>query len=276
MSPAELTDYVERAMQIIPNDGMGQQSLKQKLSISDEDFQDLKAELLQRNLVSVYRARGGGIRPYHEDETPEVNIQDVEKASDAEEQETAQILETSPDERALYPYIENWLLNSPKYGFTSARIIGDSHRRRSWDNPDLIAWNVYEYENFVGRDVEITAIEAKLSFTIYGIWQAANYQRFAHRVLLACYAKPEVIFTKEDGRLLETALNLGIGIVSLTPAGQGAMGMKCTEIVSPIPRKPMVTEIDSFITDFSDFFDLPLPGSILQSQVSRAMGIKGI
>lgn len=209
-------------------------------------------------------------RPYVE-HTPEVNIQEVEKASDDEEREAERILETSPDERALYPYIENWLLNNAKYGFTSARVIGDNHRRRSWDNPDLIAWNIYEYENFVGRDVEITAIEAKLSFTIYGIWQAANYQRFAHRVLLACYAKPEVIFTKEDGRLIETAQNLGIGLISLTPAGAGGNGIKCTEILSPMTQIPSIAEIDSFITDFREFFDLPLPGRIINSQISSAI-----
>lgn len=175
--------------------------------------------------------------------------QEVEKASDVEERETARMLNTSPDERALYPYIENWL----------------------WDSPDLIAWNVHEYENFVGRDVEITDSEAKLTFTIYGIWQAANCQRFAHRVLLACYAKPEVVFTKEDGRLLETAQDLGIGLVSLTPAVAGGSGIKCTEILSPMPQRPSVAEIDSFITDYKDFFDLPLPGRVINSQISSAL-----
>lgn len=270
MTTEQLDEYARRAMEIIPVDGMGQQSLRQQLGLGDDDFQELKTELLQKSIVSVYRARGGGIRPYYS-ETPAVDIREVERASDVEEQETARILETSKDERALYPYIENWLLNNPKYGFTSARIIGDNHRRRAWDNPDLIAWNVYEYDNFVGRDVEITAIEAKLSFTIYGIWQAANYQRFANRVLLACYAKPEVIFTKEDGRLFETAQYLGVGLVSLTDAGAGGIGIECTEVLSSMPRNPAVAEIDTFITDFRDFFHLPLPGRIISNQINSAI-----
>jgi hypothetical protein len=59
VTPEQLDNCVRRAIEIIPDGGMGQQSLRQQLSLNDDEFQGLKTELLQQDLVSVYRARGG-------------------------------------------------------------------------------------------------------------------------------------------------------------------------------------------------------------------------
>lgn len=265
-------ELIKAALSKLTPEGMGQQALREQLGIDTDTFEALKSELLNKNLVSVYRARGGGIRLRSSDEgIPAIDSKAIQQAQNDEFEQTKKLLRAPKDEASLYPYVHNWALNNSKYGFTDARVIGNNHRRKAWDNPDVVAWHFTEFEFLVGHEVELAAIEVKLSFSIYSLWQAANYRRFAHQAILACYETADSMYAKEDGRLLETAMHLGVGLISLTSSGAGGSGIKCNEILSPTYHEPMRFEIDEFISDFNDLLLLPKPGRTIQAQITAAI-----
>jgi len=271
MTEQKLKELGAKAVEDLQAGTRGQQTLRKNLGLDEKSFEELKEYLIAQDKVILYRARGGGIRlKTSEAAIPKIDDKAISEAKTVEETEIQKLLTPTKTEESLYPYVNNWALNSTKYGFSDSAIIGNKHRRKSWDNPDLIAWQVYEFENFVGHEIELTTFEVKLSFSVYAIWQACNYRRFSHQTILACYERPDIMYAKEDGRLLEISQHFGIGLISLTPAGAGGKGVTCTEILSPVFQAPPRYELDSFLSDFHDFLKLPHPGSIISNQTHVA------
>lgn len=247
-------------------------SLRQELNIAEEELETIVTELVTENKIVRYRCKGGGVKLIPDEvSNPEINAEELSKI-EAEKtiiNEAEAKLNDSKSEESLYPYIERWAFYDQKNSFDHVKIVGNNHRRHSWENPDLIALNIHYYEWLVGHEVIITAFEVKLNFSIYALWQAANYRNFAHQVYLACYEKPEQMYSSQDGRLFEIAMNMGIGIISMSPSGQSGSGVKCTEILTPEFKPPQLIEIDSFLSDYSDLFPIKKPGSILTNQISK-------
>ena len=128
-------------------------------------------------------------------------------------------------------------------------LLASLHRRELWENPDLLAYSLSDFRHLVGYEIDVTTFEVKLSFDIYGLWQAAHYRRFSNYVYLACYEAADVIRNRTDGRLYQLAVEFGLGGRSLTTAGAGAKGVKCVEINSPSRQLPQLIELDSFLDD---------------------------
>ena len=125
---------------------------------------------------------------------------------------------------------------------------------------DLLAITCNPLEWMVGTDIELTSMEVKLSFDAKGLWQAAHYRNFSHYVYLACYESPEMLRNRLDGRLYEMAVEMGLGILSLTPAGAGGKGVKCVEINSPIRQTSRLSEVDLLLSAYADLLKLEKPG----------------
>jgi len=138
------------------------------------------------------------------------------------------------------------------------------------ENPDLLAHSLSEFTCLVGYEIELTTFEVKLAFDIYSVWQAAHYRRFSNYVYLACYEAPDVIRSRTDGRLYQLAVEFGLGVLSLTPAGPGPRGLKCVEINSPDRQTPQLTELDAFLQDYKDVLRLPNRASKMWNQLRPA------
>jgi len=241
-------------------------AIKAELGLDAEPYAIAKDELIAAGKAVPLRCRGGGLRlsPSGE-ELPDVDEGEIDKARLAAERtmEAAQ-KEEERAEKDLYPHVERWAINE---GYDSVATTGAARRRSVWENPDLIALTTNELDWHIGTEIEVTTIEVKLAFSIDAIWQAANYRRFSHYVYLACFERPDDIRRKEDGRLYETVVELGLGIISLRAAGAGAKGTSCTEINSPHRQSPKVSEIDRLLDDFHDELGVTPPRDRIAEQI---------
>ncbi len=222
-----------------------------------ERYEAARLALLREDQVMPYRCRGGGLQPIQEVSLPRVDTDALERArADAEKEaeEAAKLREKS--EKELYPYIKDWAL---KQGYRKVEITGELHRRDWWENPDLIAVDEIDLEWTVGPAREVTTIEAKLAFDVSAVWQAANYRQFSHMVYLACFEDPPTIREKLDGRLHTQCVDLGLGIISMRPAGAGGIGVACLEINAPRKQSPAPTEVDRLLSDYAKELKLVSP-----------------
>jgi hypothetical protein len=243
-------------------------AIKEALGMSDPEYERGMTQLLSEGKVFRRRCRGGGLRLAEEITLPEVDeaqLDAAKKDQERVEQEVAVAAERA--EKDLYPYVQQWATNE---GFDRVAIVGDNHRRAPWENPDLLALVTNNLEWMVGTDIEVVSIEVKLAFDVGALWQTAHYRTFSHYVYLACYEKPEDLRSKAEGRLYEMAVELGIGILSLTPAGAGARGVRCVEINSPNRQYPRVVEVDSLLGDYADILGIEKPGKRLIAQMQDA------
>lgn len=244
-------------------------AIREELGLDESTYDRIIEDLLNQEKVSRYQCRGGGLKIVPSEALPKVDEDklNTEKTAIKEAEER---LSDSKAEHELYPYVERWAWSNDANAFDKVVTVGDNHRRVKWENPDLLAISIYNFECLVGRDIEITAFEVKLNFDIYGVWQAANYRIFSDYVYLACYERPEKIYAAADGRLFETVMHLGLGMISMTSAGYGGSGIKCKEILSPRKGDPQAREIDSLLADYKDLLDVSPAGKVIMDQMSSA------
>ncbi len=247
-------------------------SIKEQFSLSDDEYNLIKHKT--NKLVSL-RGRNGGFRlaPVN-DNLPVVDIQAVNDAKD--KQVAAEQRQEKASERAekdFYPYVKMWAEGA---GYSFVEIIGDNHRRGTWENPDVLAITVDHMKWLRGEEVSITSIEVKLNLDIKAIYQAVNYQRFSHEVYLAVFESKQDIRAKENGKgmpLYDLAVDHGIGIISMTKSGAGSKGIKCEEINSPVRNKPVSQELDSLLSDYEDLLSLKKrigsPGSRMAKEMAK-------
>lgn len=258
-----LSQAAASVLEILQRGQRSRDSLRETLGINKEQFEPVENELLRSGKAVIYRCRSGGLRLPATDAPPidDAELKEIERARERLVQKDQAVVSLPDKERNLYSYIERWALNA---GFGTVKIVGDNHRRSSWENPDIIAFDCYDYEWLVGSEYEITTIEVKLAFDIVGIWQAAHYRRFSHYVYLACFEDAESIRRASDGKLVDAAVSLGLGILTLSPRGRG---IGCFELQSPARQTPVSREVDSLLNDYLDLFDLNHPGIRIATQL---------
>jgi hypothetical protein len=276
---AELTEKfdVEHAkkttLELLRSEGqLSHRYLKQSLGITDDAYQQVRDTLLKSGEVVSLRCRGGGLKlPAPAESLPEVDEKKIEEVK--VEQAALERGREQKDEKAdkaekdLYPYVKQW---ADSAGYSHVHIVGDNHRRGRWQNPDVVALVVTPLNWLVGQDIEITSIEVKVAIDITSVWQAANYRRHSHYVYLASYQSERELRSEVYVQAFEAAVDLGLGVLTLTPSGQGAKGVQVREINSPRRQAPSVFEIDSFLTDFEDHLTLRHPGRIIIQQQADA------
>jgi len=252
-----LSPLAERILDLLSKEGqLSNRKIRGRLGcVSDTaEYDRAKEQLLLAGRVVRGQGFSGVLRlPLASAPLPDVDSDALEEAKSKQAP-----VEEAPGEKAerdLYPYVKQWAENSA--GLDNVYIIGDLRRREVWENPDLLAYSVNDFKWLVGYEIEVTTFEVKLALDIYAVWQAAHYRRFSNYVYLACYEAPDVIRNRTDGRLYRLAVEFGLGVLSLTPSGQGAKGVKCVEINSPGRQLPQSTELDAFLQDYEDVIGLP-------------------
>ncbi len=263
----ELSNAARRIFDHIRTNGQGsRKAILAATGMEESEFSAGVSELQESGMVVPYRCQGGGLRFPVTIVEPAVDASalEAEKERQARSDEAVRN-EGQKAERDLYPYVQKW---ADRAEYKPVVITGDFHRRPTWENPDLIALRTYPLKWLIGSEVEVAAIEVKLLFDAPAIWQAAHYRRFAHYVYLACYESMEALRTKGEGRLFDLAVELGIGILCLSPGGQGGTGVKCQEVHSPIRQNPQRAELDSLLTDYGEKLELEKPGQSIARQLN--------
>jgi hypothetical protein len=266
-SSSDTAAECERVLDVLKQGQRSKPSIRDELGLTKEKLNEIQETLLKAGKVVSYRCRGYGLRLAEPDmPLPEVNQSAMEAAKNRVAEADQRKIEEQREERDLYPYVERW---ASAAGYGIVKVVGDLHPRSSWENPDLLAVDCYEHEWLIGSEYEITAIEVKLAFDIVGIWQAAHYRRFSHFVYLACYEDQGAMRRMLDGKLLDIAVELGLGILSLAAAGRG---LGCFEISSPCRQQPLAREVDRLLNDYASHLELRRPGGRIIDQMQLLEG----
>lgn len=249
----ELSPDAKRLLDKVRERQNSHPKLKSMLDMVDDQYDAARRELLDKELVRPLQCFRGGLRlPAEETSQPPIDEAKLERAKQVEE-ETEKKKEAVAEraENELYPYMKSWAEDK---GFDPVEIVGSLHRRDTWENPDLIALTINEFEWFVGREIEVATIEVKLSFSAQAIWQAAHYRSFSHYSYLACFETEDEIRSKAEGRLFQVAVDLGLGIIVMTRTGHAGRGIRCNEIHSAARQSPRLLELERLLADYRDVF----------------------
>jgi hypothetical protein len=241
-----------------------------------EQVTEAKTALLHQGLVVAVRGRDGGVRRVAVEPTTAVDTSRLEKAKLSEISQTERTeREAERRESELYPYLQGWGTNA---GYGIVALVADARpvARKVWENPDILLVDVLPLSWSVAPQIDVTVVEVKLALTPQAVWQAAHYRTFAHYVYLACLESPEAMRRDiHEGRLFALATDLGLGLISLRPAGSGAKGLRVDEIHSPARHAPEAAEVDRLLTDYENVIresdvegNLRRPGQILAAHLS--------
>ena len=222
-----LSEKAQKVLELLPQKGQGlltKADIMEKAGLFEEDYAQVKAELLEQGLVEGQRGRTGGLgRKLAEVEIQkeEAIIEDVEKAKTRLIQEEQRAEEKAQKlEKKLYPVVERWIYRD----IGSRTVIRTAERKPKalgkWEIPDFLCIDSALFNELVGHNLTLTAVEVKLDLTIVAVLQAFAHARFSHYSWLVVHGKrPELYDTKED--LIRYAFELGVGLAHVHKIGAG-------------------------------------------------------
>lgn len=183
----------------------------------------------QLRIVAI-RGRTGGLSTVPLAVAPQLNVGvqqqvlEVETASDQVEETELRL------ERQYYTFAQIWAREA---GFANCIITGGQIPGFKWENPDLLHvdhW-IDEITNALGFD--ITAFEVKLRVEPSAVWQAANYNRFAQASYVAFAKSAKEVREKDDGRVFELAVELGMGVLAFDAADRRFFEIQSPRLATP-------------------------------------------
>ena len=210
--------------------------IKKHISLSDDDWDQLKLEMKQQGKIASYRTRGGGVKLI----SPDVS---------ATIQREVSSLRDITDENEFCKRVEkNWAREDKSLEFDHVfNIFGELKGSGKWDNPDIFAMRLRSMEYVkTTKPCIIVGIETKLDFTRQSILQTYSYLRFCHYAYLVVNLTEDEILSAEEGLLAEYATELGIGVVGLA-GGAGETASPFVEVIQPRAHIPTLYEVDRFL-----------------------------
>jgi hypothetical protein len=205
-------------------------------------------------IIKAVRGRAGGLyiipeTSNQESAATEKTLKDVEKQVEKQNEQAEQLDKKERDlEKDYYPLVRTW---ANENGYPDCKITGGKIPGYKWENPDLveIQYTVGEFTRTL--DFEITSIEVKLQVVPEAIWQAAHYKKFSREVYVAFAKTESEILTKDDRRVFDLAVELGIGVLGLDNGGT----VKRFKLIHyPTQLSPDAREIDMLISGFRELF----------------------
>lgn len=163
----------------------------------------------------------------------------------ASEQEQAELKERNL-EKNFYPLVRDWAL---KNGYEKTEITGGKLPGFKWENPDLIEvqYSVGQFTRSI--DFGITCFEVKLKVEPFGVWQAAHYRKFSREVYIAFAKNEKEVRGRDDGRIFDMAVELGIGVLAISENGD-----EFVQIQAPAQNTPAAAEINLVVSRFQGFY----------------------
>ena len=241
----ETEELMDKVIQYLKsrNSKATNQDIKDHMSLSDEDWDQLKLEMKQQGKIASYRTRGGGVRLI----SPETS---------ATIQKEVSSLRDITDEDEFCKQVEkHWAQEDKSLEFDYVfNIFGELKGSGKWDNPDIFALRIRSMEYVkTTKPCIIVGIETKLEFTRQAILQTYSYLRFCHYAYLVVNLTEDEILTAEDGLLAEYATELGIGVVGLV-GSTGETASPFVEVIQPRAHIPTLSEVDRFLENHAAKF----------------------
>ena len=202
-----------RILLLLEEGGMSNQSLKTALSLTDARYKDVKQQMLAKNLLEVYRARGGGVR---------LTAKGMEQVRSSLVR-SKDVISTFSESDLYEPFI--FYLNSEvTENDENAEIINIAHfrQRGKWTNPDVVKISVDFYPLQRVQKLFITSYEVKkwLSWNVESVFEAASHRKIAHQSYLVLeWVKDEPYEISEH--LQQTCVRLGVGLMVMKPYYSG-------------------------------------------------------
>ena len=198
-----------RILLLLEEGGMSNQALKTALSLADVRYKDVKQQMIDKNLLEVYRARGGGVKltPKVAEQVRSNNVRNKEVGSNLSELE-------------LYePFISS-LDSEINENDENAETINIAHfrQRGKWTNPDVVKMSVDFYPLQRIQKLYITSYEIKKwrSWNIESVFEAASHKKIAHQSYLVLeWVKDEPYEISEHFQ--QTCVRLGVGLMIMRP-----------------------------------------------------------
>jgi hypothetical protein len=148
-------------------------------------------------------------------------------------------------ESQYYPLVQAWAQNE---GYGNCKISGGKLPGYRWENPDLIS-----VDHEVGKltrsiRLYVTSFEVKLRVEPQAVWQAAHYQQFSDEVYVAFSSAEEDIRSKDDSRIFDLAVELGLGVLAFE-------GGRFRRVQSPKRRSPDPARVEEAVANFRSLFE---------------------
>ena len=182
--------------------------------IASEDYgnfrQLVKDTCIDGATITLRRGQFGGI--FLKENAAEVNVNlpgAAELAEVEKEQESAGKKEQDK-EKNFYPLVKKWAEDN---GFNNCEIVGGALPRYRWENPDLISLDYAIHAHQKSLELLCYSFEVKLNIDPFAVWQAAHYRRFSNEVYLAVVKTAREIEERYDGRVINLAVEFGIGVL---------------------------------------------------------------
>ena len=204
--------------------------------ITEDDYWEIRNELLDDGLVSIGRGRGGSV--YLILEPKEENRTETEYESESDLYE--------PFYRTIST---TWAKQNNIKSFV-AEITAHQGRKNtggSWTRPDVAVVSIGKYAFIPGKVLDVITFEIKTldNFSITGLFEAAAHNAFAHRSFLAIHASKLDNSSPDLDRIKTEARRLGVGVVLFTNPAEWTT---YETVVDPDRREPDPANVNLFIS----------------------------
>lgn len=179
------------------------------LGLSEGTYYELRTtlnrcQLTTGDMIVAKQGQLGGLKLY-KPEIPSIPKSPTEVLESIKETNAKELLV----EKDYYPIVKNW---AQEQGMDCA-ILGGKLPGYKWENPDLVVIDYLVDQFACAVSYDVTSIEVKLGVEPSGVWQAAHYRLFSHRVYIAFAQSERDVRNKDDGRVFELAVTHGLGVL---------------------------------------------------------------
>jgi len=249
MTKEEREELKAMLLALIPEDGgsIGNKTLRQKFTkkgkkivsdITEEDYWDIRNDLLDDGEIAKGRGRGGSVFRLIEDEDESVETATDEVKSESDLYE--------PFYKTLQDY---WVKEKDLREYVVQQTHSQGRRKTggTWTRPDMAIVSVGKYTYVPGKILEVTTFEIKPrgSLSIVGVFETAAHAAFAHRSYLALNLSDSHQESVDFERIKNECRRLEVGLLVF----DDPKDWETWEIVSEGQRRdPDPAAVNDFIT----------------------------
>ena len=182
--------------------------------VPSEDYGNFRQLVRDKGIkgatITLRRGQFGGIFLKELAQGFNVTIPEAAELEAVEKEQESAGQREQEKERNFYPLVKKWAEDN---GFNNCEIVGGALPRYRWENPDLISLDYAIHAHQKSLELLCYSFEVKLNIDPFAVWQAAHYRRFSNEVYLAVVKTAREIEERYDGRVINLAVEFGIGVL---------------------------------------------------------------
>lgn len=210
----ELSDRERQLLAHVPTDGtaIGNVALKKLAHWKDEEYWQVRDELIKKGFLSLGRGRGGSVRLV----VPEEGVSPAEMSRSVDECQKGEQVLYQPIARVLADKWARDLLLDEYFVQVTAKQ-GRRETGGTWSRPDLVVVYVSTYQYVPGKFVDVTTFEVKneTNLNVTAVYEALAHLRTATRAYVLAVIPHTVreTMTKVIEETVAEASRHGVGFI---------------------------------------------------------------